>query len=134
MLYQTVHKKWSFPLRISGVNVTKPDLVTFTEEILDRKLHFFVQWKEVKNRIFRSSHRRCFVRKGVLRNFSKFTGKQLCQVLFLLKVQASACNFIKKDALVQVFSCELCEISLHYVKASKVVFVFYITKFEGHWR
>ena len=31
--------------------------------------------------IFRSSHRRCFVRKGVLRNFTKFLGKLLCQSL-----------------------------------------------------
>ena len=26
-------------------------------------------------------------------------------------MQASACNFIKKEALAQVFSCEFCEIS-----------------------
>ena len=30
----------------------------------------------------RRSHRKCFVRKGVLRNFAKFTGKHLCQSLF----------------------------------------------------
>ena len=40
----SLHKKWSFPLRISSVNVTKSevpaDLVTFTEEILHGKLHF----------------------------------------------------------------------------------------------
>ena len=30
----------------------------------------------------RSSHRRCFVKKGVLRYFPKSTGKQLCQRLF----------------------------------------------------
>ena len=35
---------------------------------------------------FRSSHQRCSVRKGVLRNFAKFTGKQLCQSLFFNKV------------------------------------------------
>ena len=29
---------------------------------------------------------RCSVRKGVLRNFTKFTGKHLCQSLFLNKV------------------------------------------------
>ena len=40
---------------------------------------------------FRSSHRRCSVRKGILRNFTKFTGKHLGQSLF--------------------FSCEFCEIS-----------------------
>ena len=28
--------------------------------------------------VIRSSHRRCSVRKGVLRNFAKFTGKHLC--------------------------------------------------------
>ena len=32
----------------------------------------------------RSSHWRCSVRKGVLRNFAKFTGKNLCQSLFFL--------------------------------------------------
>ena len=31
----------------------------------------------------RSSHRRCSVRKAVLRNFSKFTGEHLCRSLFL---------------------------------------------------
>ena len=49
----------------------------------------------------RSSHRRFSPRKGVLRNFVKFTGKQMCQ----------ACNFIKKKTLAQVFPCEFCETS-----------------------
>ena len=35
---------------------------------------------------YRSSHRRCSVKKGVLRNFAKFTGKHLCQSLFFNKV------------------------------------------------
>ena len=34
----------------------------------------------------RSSHRRCSVRKGVLRNFAKFTGKHPCQRLFFNRV------------------------------------------------
>ena len=29
------------------------------------------------------------MQNGVLRNFTKFTGKQLCQSLFLVKLQAS---------------------------------------------
>ena len=45
-----------------------------------------------------------FCTKGVLKNFAKFTGKHLCQSLF-------AFNFIKKETLAQVFSCEFCEIS-----------------------
>ena len=37
----TLHKKWICPLRISSIIVTKsPDLVTFTEKILNGKLHF----------------------------------------------------------------------------------------------
>ena len=56
----------------------------------------------------RSSHRRCSVKKDVLRNFAKFTGKHLCQSLFFNKVAGKA---IKKETLPQVFSCEFCEIS-----------------------
>ena len=35
---------------------------------------------------YRSSHRRCSVRKVVLKNFTKFTGKHLYQTLFFNKV------------------------------------------------
>ena len=38
----------------------------------------------------RSSHRRCSLRKGILRNFAKFIGKHLFQSLFLIKLQAWA--------------------------------------------
>ena len=34
----------------------------------------------------RSSHQRCSAKKGVLRNFAKFTGKHLCQRLLFNKV------------------------------------------------
>ena len=54
---------------------------------------------------------RCSVKKGVLRNFAKFTGKHLCQSLFFNKVADLACNFIKKETLAQVFSCEFYKIS-----------------------
>ena len=37
-------------------------------------------------RTFRSSRPRVFCKKGVLRNFTKFTGKHLCQRLFFNKV------------------------------------------------
>ena len=43
--------------------------------------------------ISRNSHQWCSLGKGVLRNFTQ------------------ACNFIKKEALALVFSCEVCEIS-----------------------
>ena len=53
-----------------------------------------------------SSRPEVFCKKGVLRNFAKFTGKHLYQSLFFNKVA----NFIKKETLAQVFSCEFCEI------------------------
>ena len=42
----------------------------------------------------RSSHRRCSVRKGVLKRLANFTGKHLYWSLFLRDRQA--CNFIKE--------------------------------------
>ena len=60
--------------------------------------------------ILRSSDRRCSVKIGVLRNFTKFTGKHLYQSLCFNKF-VEAYNFIKKETLAQVFSCEFCEIS-----------------------
>ena len=53
----------------------------------------------------RGSEWRCFVKKDVLKNFAKLTGKHLCQSLFCNKVaggsflknfQTKAYNFIKK--------------------------------------
>ena len=49
----------------------------------------------------KSSHKRCSVGEGVLRNFTKLTGKHLCQSLF----------FNRKETLAEVFYCEFCEIS-----------------------
>ena len=49
---------------------------------------------------FRSSRPEVFYKKGVLRNFAKFTGKHLCQSLFFNKVagpRPKACNFIKNE-------------------------------------
>ena len=47
----------------------------------------------------RRSHRGCSVRKSVLRNFTKFTGKHLCQRLFF-----------RKETLAKLFSCKFCKI------------------------
>ena len=45
--------------------------------------------------------RRCSIKKGVLRIFSKFTGNHLCQSFFFNKV-AGPKGFIKKGVLEQV--------------------------------
>ena len=66
---------------------------------------------EIGNRNSRSSNQRCSVKQGVLGNFAKFTGKHLRQSLFFNKLVGAASNFIKKETLAQVFSCETYEIS-----------------------
>ena len=64
-----------------------------------------------QRRIYRSGHRRCSIQKVGLKNFSKFTGKHQCHSLFFNKVVGlKACNYIKKESLVQVFCCEVSEI------------------------
>ena len=64
---------------------------------------------QIKLKKLRSSDPEVFCKKGVLRNFAKFTGKHLCQRLFLNKVIYKKVNFIKKETLTRVFSCEFCE-------------------------
>ena len=55
----------------------------------------------------RSTRPEVFCKKKVLRNFAKFTEKHLCQNLFLIICRPLSLNFIKKETLAQVFSCEL---------------------------
>ena len=65
--------------------------------------------RQVRTRI--STRPDVFFKKGVFRNFAKFTGKRLCQSLFFNRVadlRPQACNVIKKETLAQVFSCEFC--------------------------
>ena len=51
----------------------------------NKKVELYIFW-EISFTRFRSNHRRYSVRKGVLRNLTKFTGKLLCQRLFFNKV------------------------------------------------
>ena len=62
----------------------------------------FLHWNYVVP-FNRSSRLDVFCKEGFLRNFAKFTGNQL--------EKPEACNFIKIETLVQVFSFEFCETS-----------------------
>ena len=77
---------------------------------------------------FRRSHQSCSVKKGALKNFAKFTGKHLCQSIFL-RLQASGLFFIKKEILAHVFSCELCEM---FKNTSGRVLLFFCSCFEEY--
>ena len=51
------------------------------------------------------------MKKSVLRNFTKFTGKHLRQSLFFNSCRPQPSNSIKKETQAQLVSCEICEIS-----------------------
>ena len=51
------------------------------------------------------------MKKVFLEISQNLQGNSCTKVSFLIKLQAESCSFIKKETLVQVFSCEFCEIS-----------------------
>ena len=51
----------------------------------------------------KSSRPEVFCRKSDLKNFAKFTGKHVCQSLFIIKLQSFGLDLI--------FSCEFCKSS-----------------------
>ena len=57
----------------------------------------------------RSSRLEVFCKKGVIRNFTKLTGKHLCESLFFNKIAGLRLEETG-ETLAQVFSCEFCEI------------------------
>ena len=54
--------------------------VTSWENVANVLIEWSMLLLIVKRLIYRSSHRRCSVKKDVLRNFAKITGKHPCQV------------------------------------------------------
>ena len=56
--------------------------------------------------IYRSSHPEVFCKKGVPRNFAKFTRKYLYQSIFYERCRLEACNFIKKQIRHKCFSVD----------------------------
>ena len=102
--------------KISGVDICSPIQSNFRhvlalaisnkrpKALLWKKIWYLCFWKTdrvvMSNTSKWKSTRRVFCKKGVLRNFAKFTGRHLCQSLL-----------IKKETLAQMFSYEFYEIS-----------------------
>ena len=63
-----------------------------------------------KWKIFRSSHPKVLCNKMFLKIPQNSQESIFDRVAFLIKLQAKACNFIKKETLAQLFSCEFWEI------------------------
>ena len=108
---------------VSYSKLRTADLVPFTEEILNGKLHFFCKelynfryirsssntWNlvffHVEFNISRTSYRRCSLRKDALTNFTKFTRKHLreSQSLFNKVADWGLQLYYKREAGTGVF-------------------------------
>ena len=93
-----------------------------------------------KSNIFRSSQRRCSVKKGVLRNFTKFIGKHLCRSLFFDKVAGlRPATLLKKRLWQSCFPVNLRNFSEHLFNRTPLDNCFYIshrefcTKVSCYW-
>ena len=97
-------------------------MFTFTKEILNRKINFFavivnLQYvtSEGTQVIPVTTQRQSPVwlysmKKMFLKLLQNLLENTCARVSFLIKLQVEAYNFIKKEALAQVFSCEYCEV------------------------
>ena len=79
------------------------------DEIFKMKLP--IKRKVTEKKISQKQSPEVFCKKSVLRNFTKFTGKHLCQSLLFIKVAGLSLQFYQKETLAQVFFCQFCKIS-----------------------
>ena len=78
----------------------------------------------------KSSHLRCYVRKVFLEILQNSQENTCSRVSFLIELQASTCNVIKKETLTQMFFCEFCEIFkntffLEHLQGLLYIYVFF---------
>ena len=74
---------------------------------ISKILNLKISSQNPKCLIPKSVVRRCFLKRGIFQNFTKFTGKHLCWSLFSIKLQAWR---PPKETPIQAFSYEICEI------------------------
>ena len=81
-------KKQRYPcpekIHLGVTSPASPKKMIFILENTVCFLKYYIDWHPKKGLI--RGYRRCSTRKGVLRNFAKFTGKDLCQDLFFNQV------------------------------------------------
>ena len=92
---------------------------------------FMKMFRNIRKYILRNIHQRWSFRKGALRKFAKFPRKHVWQSLFFNKMVVWDCNFIKKETLAQVISCEFCEISKNSLRKKPMMVYYRICRHEG---
>ena len=83
------------------------------QKALKGKLYFcfFPLWSTFHYHFHFPVAQRCSAKKMFLKILQNPQKNTCAGVSILINLQAEACNFIKKETLTQVFSCEFCEIS-----------------------
>ena len=101
----------------------------------------------VKVKLYGSSLPEVFCRKGVLRNFAKFTGKHQCQSLFFNKVEGlrplrlwhrcfpmNFSKFLRAPFFAEYFRWLLLIVLARKWTNSANFFLLYLVFFHKHWR
>ena len=104
---RTAASEYIFPKTISTMmkNIKYLNLCLLEQEANYSKNNRFLEMS-VKG-YWRSG---CSVKKMFLKILQNSDENTYARVSFLIKLQAEACNFIKRETLTQVFSCEFCNI------------------------
>ena len=96
---------------IRRCSVKRKDVIKIFAKLVEKhlcRILFFNKIAGCKPKTVRSSHLRCSVKQRVLKNFTIFTGKNLCWSLFLIKLQFWGHATSLKKTLTQVSSSEIC--------------------------
>ena len=78
-------------------------MIIFSGEVNSFKSSFQTMFMFLKHLHPEAAAQRCSVKTVFLEISQKFVGKHLCQSLW-----SEAFNFIQKETLAEVFSCEFC--------------------------
>ena len=90
-----------FPVKFT-ISLRTPILKNICERLLLHitQNYWVISWFRANSIVlhttYRSSHWRCPVKKAVLRNFTKFLGKHLCQRIFFNKVAGLTSGSVRK--------------------------------------
>ena len=97
-------------LKLGRFNTQAFDSVTTLFGFYIDSLPVIMRRKQAFLMKYRSSHRKCSIKKVFLEISQNSQENTCARVSFLMKFQASGCNFIKRETLAQAFSCEFCQI------------------------
>ena len=96
---------------ISSSRKMKLSMSSLYTHLMILKIYVIMKLSIFLNTDTESILQRCSVKKVFLEILQNSQQNTCARVSFLITLQAEVCNFIKKETLAQVFSCEFCKIS-----------------------